>query len=192
MNASPAIRALLPIIVIAFQLGCASPGVETDWDPSISWPMLARYAWLPDPPGQAGDPRFHNSLVDARVRRAVDGQLALQGLVKVSPARADFFVTYYLGLDTRVSVRLIAHSYTRRADGWSDRHRTETRMREHEVGTLLIDLLDRERSLIWRGSTSSRVRSNLSPTQRDERIGAAVQAILDQFPPARDCPSCRR
>lgn len=186
-----AIRFLL-VIATPLWLGCAGPNVTTDWDPSISWPMLGRYAWLPDPPGHAGDPQLHNSLVDGRVRRAVDRELAAAGYERVFEERADFYITYYLGLETQVSVRLVANSYNYRPGGWSERHRTETRVREREVGTLLIDFLDRERSLIWRGSTSSRVRSNLDPMQRNERIATAVHAILAEFPPTRDCPACRR
>jgi hypothetical protein len=57
---------LLPIAIV-FSIGCASPRVDTDWDPSINWPALTHYAWLPDPPGHAGDPRLHNDLIDGRV-----------------------------------------------------------------------------------------------------------------------------
>jgi hypothetical protein len=187
-----ALRFLLAGIATTFWLGCAGPSVVTDWDPSISWPMLGRYAWLPDPAEMAGDPRLHNTLVDGRVRRAVDRQLAAAGYERVFEKQPDFFVTYYLGLDTQISVRMVANSFGYQRGGWSERHRTETRIREHEVGTLLIDFLDRERALIWRGSTSSRVRSNLTPTRRDERIATAVEAILAEFPPTRDCPACSR
>jgi hypothetical protein len=187
-----AIRGSLLLLAIALALGCAGPRVTTDWDPSISWPLVRRYAWLPDPPGLSGDPQLHNALVDARVRRAVESELDAQGYERVSRQRADVFVTYYLGLETRVNLQWVTHTHAYRPGGWHERHRTEVRGREHEVGTLLIDILTRERNLIWRGSTSSRVRRNLDPTEREERIATAVAAILAEFPPTDDCPSCRR
>ena len=182
----------LLIALAIFVSGCAGLRVETDWDPSISWPMLQRYKWLPDPPGHEGDPQLHNALVDGRVRRALDRELREAGYERVFDDSADFFVTYYLGLETRISVRMITQSYGYSSHSvWAQRQRTETRLREREVGTLMIDFLDRERALIWRGSTESRVRSNQTPSQRDERIAEAVAAILAEFPPTRDCPSCR-
>ena len=86
---------------------------------------------------------------------------------------------------------MVSQSFRYHRSGWAERHHTQTRLREREVGTLLIDVLDRQRSLIWRGSTSSRVRRNQGPEERQERIDTAVNAILNQFPPTRDCPSCR-
>ena len=179
------------LVVASLSIGCAGPRVQTDWDPSINWPALTHYAWLPDPPGHAGDPRLHNELIDGRVRRAVEERLAERGFQRVPGEQANFFVTYYLGLDTRVNLQWVTHTHSYRRGGWQERHTTEVQGREHEVGTLMIDILGRRRTLVWRGTTSSRVRRNLDPQQRDELITTAVDAILEEFPPIEDCPGCR-
>ena len=83
-----------------------------------------------------------------------------------------------------VDVRTIhtAHRYGPRA--WPVAGATRTIMREYERGTLLIDVLvPADRSLVWRGSASARIREESDPAQREQRIEEAVEAILDRFPP---------
>ena len=169
-------------LATGFCLGCATP-VSTDFDPRFDFSQVQRYAWLPDPPGHAGDTRLHNALVDGRVRGAVDRVLRARGYVKVAPENADLLVTYYLSLERRVSMRMVSQSFGYSRRGWHDHHRTETFVREHEQGTLLVDFLDTGRGLLWRGSTSSRVRQNSDPQQRTQQISDAVEAILEHFPP---------
>ena len=67
---------------------------------------------------------------------------------------------------------------------WTGPGRTEIIVREYEVGTLLLDILDPgERSLLWRGSGNARVRESSDPAQRERQINEAVKNILRRFPP---------
>jgi len=52
-------------------------------------------------------------------------------------------------------------------------------VREYEVGTLIIDIINpNSKEVIWRGSTGSRIKKNLSPSERKARIQLAAQNIL--------------
>ena len=53
-------------------LGCGSMQVNADFRRNFRFTSVESYAWLPDPPGHAGDPVLHNDLIDGRVRDAVD------------------------------------------------------------------------------------------------------------------------
>jgi hypothetical protein len=176
--------ASLLILGIALSVGCSSVRVVTDFDPDAEFSGFVKYAWLPDEPGQGGDPRLHNDLIDARVRSSVDRGLADRGFEKVSLASADFLVTYYLGLETRIDVQTVHSSFRYSRRGWSGRVGTDTRVRQYERGTLLLDVLDPgSRRLVWRGSANSRVDSRSDPARRDQQIDDAVKRILDRFPP---------
>ena len=60
----------------------------------------------------------------------------------------------------------------------------ETRVREYEQGTLLLDFVDPEtRQLLWRGSASARIRPSSSPEESQKRANEAVAAMLERFPP---------
>ncbi len=177
-------RAMLLMLGLALGLGCQSMQVTTDFDRFFRFGSIRTYAWLPDPLGHAGDPLLHNDLIDRRVRAAVNRELVVHGYTRVPVDEADVHVTYYLGLETVVSWRMVSQSYHYSSAGFAERHRTETYLRQFEQGTLLIDVLDpSRRRLVWRGTAQARVRRNTDPQQREERIAEAVAKILDRFPP---------
>jgi len=176
--------AALLTLGLAMSVGCSGVRVTTDFDPDAEFSGFKKYAWLPDEPGQGGDPRLHNDLIDARVRSSVDRGLADRGFEKVSLASANFLVTYYLGLETRIDVQTVHSSFRYSRRGWSGSVGTDTRVRQYERGTLLLDVLDPGSTrLVWRGSADSRVNSRSDPARRDQQIDAAVQSILNRFPP---------
>ena len=169
---------------ILFAAGCSNIPVSIDFDPSVSFSGFNSYAFLPNQPQPTQDPRLHNSLIDGRVRSAVNRQLKARDFNEVPIESADFLVMFHLGLETGIDVQTIhaSHRYSRR--GWSAGTSSRTTVREYERGTLLIDfLMPTDRSLVWRGSASARIRQTSDPTQRERRINEAVERILDRFPP---------
>ena len=183
MNDSRA-RILGLVLCVGLSISCSSIRVNIDFDPSVDFGAFRTYAWLPDPPAHAGDPRLHNALIDGRVRNAVNRELQARGFEEVSLESADFHITYYLGLETRIDVQTIHRSFNYHHRSWTGPGRTEIIVREYEVGTLLLDILDPgERSLLWRGSGNARVRESSDPAQRERQINEAVENILRRFPP---------
>jgi hypothetical protein len=178
---------LFRVIVLASSVtlaaGCASFRVATDFDPSFAFGELESYAWLPDAPEQRLDVRLHNALIDGRIQGAVERKLAERGFEQVAPEEADFFVLHHAGLETGFTVRTTQTSHRYRRGGWSVGGTTHTNVREYERGTLMIDVLLPDRSLVWRGSTSARIRPSDSPERREGRINDAVDHILNRFPP---------
>ena len=98
--------AILAIALLGLA-GCSSFRVTTDFDPQANFEPLRNYAWLENVRKPSDDPRLHNSLVDSRVRAAVDRELATKGYSKTPASSADFLVTYYLGLETKIDVHTI-------------------------------------------------------------------------------------
>jgi hypothetical protein len=177
-------RLLSLFLGLTLAAGCSGLRVNTDFDPSFPFAQLGRYAWLPDPPDHSSHPQLHNSLIDGRVRGSVDRQLAERGFKQVSAEEADFLVNYYLGLETRFDTQTVSSGVGYGRRGWYGGAHTETRVTQFEEGSLLLDFLDPDRNLIWRGSARARVREKSSPQQREQRIDEAVQAILERFPPS--------
>jgi hypothetical protein len=191
MSSRSVLAALIPAVLLA---ACApSVRVSSDFDPNRDFRPLRSYAWLPRPVGeQAAD---GNTLLASRVERSVDSALAAKGFRVVDPGEADFFVTFHFAVDRRIDVQTIHRSYGY-SRGWSYRGGRgrvvvasvpETRVREIEVGTLLIDVVDAERDdLMWRGSGESRIRREKTPEGREKRISEAVNSILSDFPPGQE------
>lgn len=182
-------------VLAAFVAGCSTMEVTSDHDPQADFSSLARYDWLPEPQKPTGDPRIDdNTLLDRRIRRAVDAELAAKGFEK-SPADPDFLVGYHVSLDTRRSVQVL-NAYYGYAPGWGYHYGAgyrpyawpgpaETWVYEYEEGTLVLDVVTPgERHLIWRGAARDEVHFKSTPEESEARIREAVARMLERFPPA--------
>jgi hypothetical protein len=172
----------------ALTLACSGIRVDHDYDPSADFASLQTWAWLPHA-GRSGDPRLDNALLDSRIRAAVESELAAKGYTRASSGEPDFRVTYHLSVEGKLQVDTVYRDYPRgrygrvgyRRGSWGH---TETRVREYDEGTLLIDVLQAESgALLWRGSGVATVRQESTPEKRTKRINTAVEKILERFPP---------
>jgi hypothetical protein len=162
--------------------GCSQVIVTTDHDPSANFGALHSYAWRPGPQQGLDDPRFDSTLIDKRVRSAVDRVLASKGYRTAAPgSSADFLVGYHAVMRQKTSVQTINRSYGYRVGGWRG---PQTYVQDYEEGTLLIDVIDpATMDLLWRGTGTGVVDPLASPEKREQRINDAVERILADFPP---------
>jgi hypothetical protein len=163
---------------VSLCLGCASFPVGTDYDPATDFGSLRTFGWAPIEPTIFGtDHLLSSDLLHARVSRAIEAELKAKGMGQQAEG-ADFWVTYHVGLEHEIDVDTIYRT------GPYGRSWTETQVREYDQGTLLVDvLLPGSGRLVWRGSVQARVHERSTPQERDERIRAAVAAVLEKFPP---------
>jgi hypothetical protein len=121
----------------------------------------------------------------------VTRQLQLQGYRVAHASVADMLVGYHISLDKKLSVSTVNNHYGygyRRWGGWSTPYYATPRtvVREYEMGTLIIDLVDRRQNeLVWRGSGESRLSKQPTPEKTDERVTVVVRSILAKFPPSQ-------
>jgi hypothetical protein len=173
------VRAALLALALA---GCSSVRVTTDYDPQADFSALHSYAWLAESQPPTGDPRIDSALVDARIRGAIDAQLAERNLRRVEASRADFLVAYHIAVERRLDVQTLYRSYGRAE--WGGGGYSDTVVRDYEEGTLLVDFLRADTgALLWRGSAETRLREQRSPEARNEYAQEIVAKILDAYPP---------
>ena len=61
---------------------------------------------------------------------------------------------------------------------------TQTTVREYEVGTLIIDLVDNKTDkLVWRGSVADTIREKNTPQERVDAINNAISQVMLAYPP---------
>ncbi len=83
---------------------CGAIPVSTDFDPEWHMPATPVYAWMARPHGKL-DPMVDNDLVETRIHRAVDEQLAAKGLIQgASEAQANVLVTYHIGEEEKLDI----------------------------------------------------------------------------------------
>ena len=179
----------MPRIAVAALLlaACSSVQVSTDYDPATDFAVLRAYAWLPRKAGASGDPRLDSSLLNERIRNAVEVQLAERGHRKVASGQADFLVAYHTAVERKIDVDTIyrGYGYGTHSWGWGAGH--ETVVYDYDQGTLVLDVLDpKAHRLLWRGSAKAVVSEESTPEKRTKLINEAVAKLLEQFPPEED------
>ncbi len=203
-----AIRAALSLVSVLWVAGCASLRVQTDYDPQASFAQLGTYSWIDQTVEVGGNPAVNSTLVERRIRDAVDNALRRMGYGRVTTDSADFRVAYSIvseqqstvdarygygayGYGSRLSYRYRGHShfgYGRFGHGY-DRHYDpyygSSTVREYVEVTLVLDVVDAQTNqLIWRGWATDRLDHDPKPEAVSEYIQAAVWKILETFPPA--------
>ncbi len=182
-------RQSLAVSLVAVALAGCPPRVTvtTDHDPGANFGALHTYAWRAGPQQGTGDPRIDSTLLDARVRGAVNRVLASKGYTQdTAGTRPDFLVGYHAVVRQKTSVQTINTWYGYGpGPGWGGMGGwPQTYVREYDEGTLLIDIIDpATMKLLWRGSGTAIVVPGLSPEEREKRINSAVDQILADFPP---------
>jgi hypothetical protein len=176
----------MPRIAVAALLlaACSSVQVSTDYDPGTDFSGLKNYAWLAQNVNASGDLRLDSTLLNERIRSAVEAQLAERGYKKVAAGQVDFLVAYHTAVERKIDIDTMyrGYGYGPHDWGWGAGH--ETVVYEYDEGTLLLDVLDpKAHRLLWRGSASAVVSEQSTPKKRTKLINEAVAKLLDRFPP---------
>jgi len=159
--------------------GCSGISTTSDWDESYDFSAVSTYAWTAQ--GLEGGV---SEIMLRRMYAAVDGDLATKGFTKTEPERADFLMAYHTGTQDRQQY----DTYGYGAGGWWGGYwgggMTTTTVRTYTEGTLILDVIDRERNeLVWRGSASKTIDQMDAPEQRVKTVQSAVVKLLKDFPP---------
>ena len=169
-------RGVLVLFCAAAIAACRGthPAPRYAWNPKADFDPLKTYAWW-NPPGFTpphGDSIIDGEFLDQHIRGAVDRSLGAKGMQKVDPAAAQMFVTYSTG-DTGVSDEVKDPNYA-----WLTGY--ENTMYE-KSRSVQIDIRDRAKVLIWRGSISRLEGENPDGVARE--LNHEVDTLLAHFPP---------
>lgn len=168
-------RALSAALVLSFlaALGaCSSMQVHTDFDEGVDFTEYRTYRWDMK---QTRNRKDINSLLDKRIRDAVDDELAAKGLERVE-AGADLVVTYRAGVREKVDVTSTWYAWGYRRRG--------VRVDRYKQGSIVIDLIDPDmKQLVWRGAAVGVVDAS---DKSQEKVAEKVAKILAGYPPGTD------
>jgi hypothetical protein len=181
------VRVVFSIVLIGAVLlavGCSSISVRHDFDTQADFTAYQTYAWLQQPTTAVGDAEAAqrtNTLLDKRIKRAVDAELAAKGM-KPSAENPDLLVIYHTGLDRKVDVQDWGYSYPRYPyGGW---YGGQVDVYEYDEGTLIVDLIDAESDqLVWRGTATKVIDETASPEKREANLNEVVTRLFADYPP---------
>ena len=84
--------------------GCATTQIHTDFDETASFSHLKTYNWSARTIDPGGDPALNSPLLEQRIHKAVDAELAGRGYSKSDGDEVDFHVGYQIAVERRISV----------------------------------------------------------------------------------------
>jgi len=182
-------RAVFVLAIVLPFFACSSSRIHTDFDHQADFGSYSTFAWyqMEETDGPTQGP---SQIVDGRIRRAIAENLQAKGLSRAEPGEADLAVTYYASLNSQMQFHTTGWGY---GGGWGWGPRwgfgygfwpgwTTTTVHTYHEGTIIIDLIDREKNqLVWRGVTT-RVLGKKSHS--DEKIDQSMSRVFVDFPPA--------
>ena len=180
--------ALVPTLCLLS--GCAGFSIQYDFDKTVNFTSFKTYGWGTAPsrdPGRPGVP--DNPIMDQRIKRAVESELAARGFRLDGSGESDFLVTPYPVYRDR-----LVQSFTTVGPawgyGWGPRpfgygtaygYQEVQRYRE---GTLVLEVRDRKTGqLVWHAAAEGALTGLQDPQDADEQVALAVKKMLAKFPP---------
>jgi len=149
--------------------------VNTDFDHQANFSRYKTYSWQELKPA--------NSLWDARIKSAVDAQLAAKGWTQVDNG-GDVAI---VAIATTHTDRTLQTFYDGMGGGWRWRGfggmgEATTTEQYYKEGTLLVDLYDaKTRQLIWRGSAEDTLSNKAEKNEKN--LNKGVAKMFKKFPP---------
>ena len=164
-------------------VGCTTMSVKTDYDRNQQLPAIRTFAWIEQPAKPIRNPIIQNSLMDSRIKQAVERELQTLGYQKnvESPA---LLVVYHAGLEDKIDVSPYGYGYChgRYYGGYGGYGGSY--LRSYKEGTLILDFVDPETMhLIWRGWA---VGAFDDAENAAMYVNKAVAKILKKFPSQDD------
>jgi hypothetical protein len=161
----------------------AKPNIQ--WDNAYDFSSVRTYQWQPtDSPLATDNPLMHN-----RVEAGIEARLKNAGLTETRE-NPDVYVTYHTTTETNVRLDSDSLGYGYGGfggPGWgawgygfNGPISTTTTVSTYDTNTLIVDIVDANRSqLVWRGSYARVFSEN--PQKAEKQVDAAIEAMARQW-----------
>jgi hypothetical protein len=194
MRLLPVLVGVIGVVAITV-VETAGVKVKTEYDRTADFSGLRSYSWLATPPyrtqisPEAQDRFLSADLIDAPLRATVDRALAAKGLkLAADGAMADCFLVYYAAFGATINANVLGEHYAY-LTGWGSPQvggTPTTALRVIEQGTIVLDMLNREKKVaIWRATATGAVDRDQTDQERQKRMTGAVSDMFKKFPPGK-------
>lgn len=170
--------------------GCKTT-TNYDYDDSVNFSEIKTYAWVIESKSSDNDPDyFISDINNKRIIAAIERNLEDKGLRKVAPNQANILVNFHTSIKQGIERDLVHTNAAFWNFGRGLHHsrlsahiNLNSLQREYKEGSLIIDFLNPQSQLIWRGSDETRLNKKSTPEQRAGKVNKVVSKILTNFLP---------
>lgn len=170
-------------------------GCETtpnyDYDNSVNFTQIKTYAWVVESKSTTdGQEYFKSDINNKRIVTAIERELSTKGFRKVAPSKANVLVNFHTTVNTKRERDIanthpyywsFGHGY--HGSHWGVNMNLNSLQRNYKEGSLVVDFVNLQQQLVWRGSEETRLSQKSTPEKRLEKVNKAVTDILVNFPP---------
>jgi hypothetical protein len=166
--------AVCTLFFVAMLGAAVAQQVKTDFDHQTNFSLYKTYSWQEIKPA--------NSLWDARIKSAVDAQLAAKGWTHIDNG-GDVAI---VAIATTHTERTLQTFYDGMGGGWRWRGfggmgESTTTEQDYKEGTLLVDMYDaKTKQLIWRGSAEDTLSNKAANNEKN--LNKGVAKMFKKFP----------
>lgn len=161
----------IALLVMALTTAVFADHVSIDYDHAANFAQIKTYSW--------SKVETANSLWDARVKDAVDKELAAKGWTQV-PSGGDVSLVAV----EKTSVHQQYDTFYNGFGGWrwGGIGEETTTVDHYRVGTLVVSMFENDsKHLVWRGTSSSDLSGN--PDKNTKNLDKDVEKMFKKFPP---------
>jgi hypothetical protein len=185
LSLKPRLTATLALAGLALA-GCASgPDVRADYDKSVDFGKYRTYGFVAHSGADTGD---YRSLATQMLQSAASREMESRGYTRAE--NPDLVINFTGKLEEKVDVESTPAPYY--GPGWGYRGwygapyggwgGTEVTTRRYNVGTLIMDVVDRDkRQVVFQGGISGVVTKEMQQ-KREASINAAVGHVFSKYP----------
>lgn len=171
------------LLTLSAALACAhkNPPPDFAYNHAADFSGLTTYAWYDDPNWKMpeGNSIVDGQFVDRHVREDVDAALAKKGYRKAEGAAPSFFVAYHTD-----AAGVVSQDKYGVYGWWSWSYVDYYGTKYRKQGSLVLDVRNAKRELVWRGARIAMVGTNPEALAGD--IDKAVNLLLGEFPPTKE------
>ncbi len=184
VRAMKVMKAILGLALMAGLVSCSSSHVASDYDREVDFARLKTFGWMSP---TAGSNLVYTTLLEKRIRSAVDQVLTSEGYQKETTGNPDFLIAYRTGVEDKSDITSYGyghgfghHGFGHHGFGHGYGHGNYA-LHQYKEGTVTLDFIDAESNqLLWRGWYVGAVADG---EISEEKIYTAVKHILEEFPP---------
>lgn len=183
----PFIKTILTVTFLLSLLGCsANKPASYDYQTDYDFSALKTFSILPIDDSVYNNPKVSEIEV-RRIGNLLKSALSGKYSEASSSASSDFLVRYFIIVQDRVRVDTFDAAF-----GMYPSYRyyhgirtPEVRNTYYQQGSIIVDILDaKTEQVVWRGSTEGKVKERVTPEERDVRVRAMLNQLLEHFPPS--------
>jgi hypothetical protein len=158
--------------------------VKVDYDKTANFAKFKTYKWV------TLDSKVRpNQLVEQRITRSVDAELAKKGLTKTDSDSADLYIGYQASIDEQQSMTTFGTGcgpgwgYGGGWGGWGGGMSTTT-IDKIPMGTVVLSMFDpKQKQLVFRSTGANIEIKKDPPDKADKRAAKIIAKMFKKYPP---------